>query len=243
MKIEQAVYKLLPSEIQATFTKVAGTDGDSAEYDNGEESAGGLKTALQKEKEEKAAIKAKLDAADAAKAREIEDARKKAVEEAREKGDFKAVEDDYKRRIKELEDGQKKAAKEAEDRTKADAINKAADEVAKMFTAPKAMTPFVKSRLSVDLVDGAAIVRVLDKDGKASGLSLEDLRKEYLTDPDLKASITASKGTGGGSGVPPVSGGAGTAVDEKFDAANAAPKDMVARLEAKGLVSEDGDDD
>src|SRR5687768_16802988 len=108
MKVSKAQYDEMPVWLKASF-KVNPNNAD--EYDNGEEEAGGLKTALQKEKEEKAAIKIKLDAADAAKAREIEDARKKAVEEAREKGDFKAVEDDYKRRIKELEDGQKKAAK------------------------------------------------------------------------------------------------------------------------------------
>ena len=239
MKITAAIWALLPAALQTSFK----ANADSTEYDNGEEDAAGLKTALAKEKEELGKVKTKLDAADAVKRQEIEDARKKAVEEARANGDFKSVEDDYKRRIKELEDGQKKAAKETEERTKGDALNAAADDVAKMFTVPKAMKAFVSQRLSVDLVDGKAIVRVKDKDGNASGLSLEDLKKEYLTDKELKPSIAASKGSGGGSGLPTVSGGAGTGTGEptKFDAANAAPKDMVALLDAK--FGDGGDDD
>jgi hypothetical protein len=242
MKLTYSVWKLLPADVQTSFVKVGTAADDASEFDNGEENAAGLKSALTKEKEESAKVKAKLDAADAVKLQEIEAARKKAVEEARSTGDFAAVEADYKRRIKDLEDGQKKAAKETEDRTKADALNAAAEDVAKMFTVPKAMKAFVSGRLSVDLVDGKPIIRVKDKDGNASGLSLDDLKKEYLTDKELKPSIAASKGTGGGSGVPTVSGGAGTETDAKFDAASAAPKDMIARLESKGFGSE-GDDD
>lgn len=240
MKITKAVWALLPATLQTSFIV---NPANAEEYDNGEEDAGGLKTALAKEKEENAKVKGKLDGFETAKAQEIEAARKKAVEDARANGDFKAVEDDYKRRLKELEDANKKSVKDAEDRTRNDALNAAAGEVAKMFTTPKAMQDYVAKRLTVDLVDGKAIVRVKDKDGNASGLSLEDLKKEYLTDAELKPSIAASKGSGGGSGLPTASGGAGAGTDDnKFDAASAAPKDMIARLESKGFGS-DGDDD
>lgn len=241
MKIDKATFALLPALLQATFKP---NPANADEYDNGEESAGGLKTALQKEKEEKAAIKAKLDAADAAKASEIEAARKAAVEEARTKGDFKTVEDDYKRRIKELEDANKKAAKDREDGIKADAVNKQVDELAKLFVSPALAKSFIKTRLTAELVDGAPIVRVLDANGKPSAASVEDLKKEYLTTPDLKSSLVASRGTGGGSGVLNAGGGSGANDDasNKFDAANASPKDMIARLEAKGAISSEDDD-
>lgn len=240
MKISKATYEALPEELKKAFTKVDGSD----EYDNGEESATGLKTALQKEKEEAAKLKGKLDQFETAKAAEIEAARKKAVEEARTKGDFKTVEDDYKRRIKELEEANRKAATERENAIKAEAVNKQVDELAKMFVSPALAKSFIKSRLTAELVDGSPIVRVLDKDGKASAASVEDLKKEYLTDSELKSSLVASKGSGGGSGLPPVSGGAGSGdnATNKFDAANASPKDMIARLEAKGIGSEDDGD-
>lgn len=246
MKLTWAVLKLIPEASRGAFKQVDATkkaDDDATEYDNGEEDAGALANALKAEKEEKAKIKAKLDAADAAKASEIEAAKKKALEDARANGDFAAIEKDYKDRLAAMEKEKKDMAKAAEDRKKSDALDKAADEVANMFTVPKAMKAFVRERLSVDLVEGEPIVRVL-KDGKASGLSLADLKNEYLTDKDLKGSIAASKASGGGSGGAPPSGGSGGGNNDKpFDAATADPKSMIAHLEAKGAVKAEGDDD
>jgi hypothetical protein len=237
MKITAAIWALLPAATQAAFKKVDGAD----EYDNGEEAVDGLKSALQKEKEEKAALGSKLASFETAKAAEIEAARKKALEEARTTGDFAAIEKDYQRQLKELKDGMAKAAKDAEDRTKADAVSKHVEDIAKLFTSPALAKAFIASRLTAEIVDGEPIVRVLSKDGKASAASVEDLKKEYLTDADLKGSLVASKGSGGGSTRSTSGGGSTGASDEKFDAANADPKTMIARLESKGVVS--GDDD
>lgn len=241
MKITHAVWKLLPADVQASFTKVGTGADDVSEFDNGEENAAGLKTALEKEKETVRTQGKKLSDFETAKAAEIEAERKKAVEEARTKGDFKTVEDDYKRRIKELEDANKRAAKDAEERIKTDAINKHVEDLSKLFTSPVLAKSFIKQRLTAEIVDGEAIVRVLGKDGKASAASVEDLKKEYLTDGDLKGSLVASKGSGGGSTQTPSGGGSTGASDDKFDAANADPKSMIARLEAKGIGG--GDDD
>jgi hypothetical protein len=241
MKITHAVWKLLPSDVQASFTKIGTGADDASEFDNGEENAAGLKTALDKEKEATRKAAQERDALKADEAKKLEEARKQAVEEARTKGDFKTVEDDYKKRIKDLEDANKRSAKEAEDRLKGDAINQQVDDIAKLFTSPALAKAFIKGRLSAEIVDGAAIVRVLSKDGKASASSVEDLKKEYLTDSDLKGSLVASKGSGGGSTRSP-SGGGSTVEGDKFDAANADPKSMIARLESKG-IDDGGDDD
>lgn len=240
MKITYAVWKLLPSDVQASFAKVGTGADDASEFDNGEENAAGLKSALEKEKEAVRTQGKKLSDFETAKAAEIEAARKAAVEEARTKGDFKTVEDDYKRRIKELEDGQRKAAKDAEERIKGDAINAQVEDIAKLFTSPPLAKAFIRTRLSAEIVDGEAIVRVISKDGKASAASVEDLKKEYLTDSELKGSLVASKGSGGGS-TRSTSGGGSTDSDAKFDAANADPKSMIARLEAGGMVGGDED--
>jgi hypothetical protein len=237
MKITAAIWALLPATLQPSF-KVNPANAD--EYDNGEEEVTGLKSALQKEKEEKANIKGKLDGFETAKLAEIEAARKKALEDARSTGDFKAVEDDYKRRIKELETANAQAAKERETAIREAAVEKQVDELAKMFVSPAIARTFVKSRLTAEIVDGSPIVRVLDAAGKASAASVEDFKKEMLTNPDLKASLVASKGTGG-AGTPIANGGAG-ASDSKFDAANADAKSMIARLEAKGVIAGADDD-
>lgn len=232
MKITKAVYDSLPDDLKAKFSPVAGEEGV---YDNGEESVGALKSALEHERNQNATIKAKLDGFEKAKEKEIEEARQKALAEARSTGDFAKIEADYQRQLKELRAENERVAKEVEDRSKSEAISKQVSELSKMFVSPKVAETFIRSRLSADIVEGSVIVRVLDKDGKPSALSVEDLKKEYLTDSDLKASIVASRGAGGGAGAPPAGGGAGAVDDSKFNAATASPKDMIARLEAKGI--------
>jgi hypothetical protein len=238
MKINKETYDALPASLKASFNV---NPANPDEYDNGEESATGLKTALQKEKEEAAGIKAKLATFEAEKAKEIEAARKKALEDARSTGDFAAIEKDYQRQLKEAKDAL--AAKEAEatERLKQDAVNKEIEGLAKMFVSPALAKTFIKERLTAEIVEGQPIVRVLSKDGKASALSVEDLKKEFLTDGELKSSLIATKGAGGGSGAPTAGGGSGAVVDDKFDAANAKPADLIARLEAKGVVGGEED--
>ena len=240
MKINKTVYDALPAELKAAFKQVGATD----EFDNGEENVAGLKSALQKEKEEAAGIKSKLAGFEAEKTKEIEAARKKALEEARTTGDFAAIEKDYQRQLKELRDANAKAAQEAETRVKTDAISKQVEDVAKMFVSPTLAKSFIQSRLTAELVDGQPIVRVLGKDGKASAASIEDLKKEYLTDKELKSSLVASRASGGGSGGVPTNSGSGVTTDtnNKFDAVNADPKSMVAHLEAKGIGADDEND-
>lgn len=229
MKISKAIYDLMTPQLQGLFKANAAGD----EYDNGEENATDLRTALQHERDENTGIKLKLGKFEADKAKEIEAARKQALETARTTGDFAAIEKDYNRRIKELQDTVDAAAIASESRTKEDAINAHIETLSKIFVSPDMAKPFIRSRLTAEIVDGKAIVRVLDANGKASAASVEDLKNEYLTAPALKASIVASKGSGGGAGLPPVSGGAGTGKDTKFDAAKATPAEMVAHLKAK----------
>lgn len=239
MKIDKATFDLMPAAFQAQFKPTA---ENPLEYTNGEEAVDGLKSALEKEKREKAEFGKKLADYDAAKTKEIEEARKKALEEARTNGDFAKIEADYKRQLKEKDDHIIKAEKEKVESMQRDAINNAASELSKMFVSPSLATPAIKSRLKAEIVDGKPIVRVLDKDGNASAASIEDLKKEFLTDGDLKASLVASKGSGGGS-TRSDSGGGSTEykADKDFDATKADPKSMIARLEGKGLVSVDDD--
>jgi hypothetical protein len=207
MKITKAIWEALPAGPLKDAFKASATNAE--EYDNGEENVAGLKSAFEKEKTENAERGKKLSEFESTKAAEIEAARKKALDEARTSGEFKPIEDDYKRQLKELKDANDKAKTEGETRVKQDAIDKHAAELGKMFVSPSLAMPAIKSRLVAELdAEGKAIVRVLDKDGKASAASVEDLRKEFLTTPELKGSIVASQGSGGGA--TDTSGGGGS---------------------------------
>ena len=65
-------------------------------------------------------------------------------------------------------------------------------------TAPHLLTPHLKSRLSIEEVDGKFITRVLDSEGKASALSVNEFKEEILADTKFAPILTASKASGGG---------------------------------------------
>lgn len=238
MKINKEQFDKLPADLKSAF-KVSATNPD--EYDNGEESAPELKSALEKERAERAELGKKLAEHDAAKRKEIEAERKKALEEARSSGDFAKIEADYKKQIAGLENQMREDAAKREADLVATALDKEAAALAESFVTPELAIPAIKSRLKGEIVEGKAIVRVLDKNGAASAMSISDLKKEYLTDDKYKGSIVASKASGGGATGAGEDGGAAASntAATAFDAAAASPRDMIAHLERKGLVSED----
>ena len=66
------------------------------------------------------------------------------------------------------------------------------------FTIPGLMVDQFAKRLSIEEIDGAPVVRVLGADGKASALSLDELKKEFLDNKDYSTIIKANPGSGGG---------------------------------------------
>ena len=74
-------------------------------------------------------------------------------------------------------------------------VGTAADKIAARFSVPRLVTPDIAKRLDVDPKDGKT-VRVLDKDGKPSALTLVDLEKEFVDNPEFKAILIASKSSG-----------------------------------------------
>lgn len=66
------------------------------------------------------------------------------------------------------------------------------------FTIPGLMVDQFSKRLSVEEIDGNPVVRVLDAEGKASALSLDELKKEFLDNKDYSTIIKTNAGSGGG---------------------------------------------
>jgi flagellar motor protein MotB len=234
MKINKATFDLMPAAFQAAFTV---NPANADEYDNGEENAPGLKTALEAEKAAKVKAAQERDALLAGREGELAKARAEALKEAREKGDFAAIEKDYQ---KQLADARKEAkdAKEAADRT---AIESATESVVSSllpsFVSAKAGRAILAGMVKVELVDGKPVTRFLDAAGSPTALDAEGFKKNLLADPDLKGILVASKGSGGGA-TQPTGGGGATSGERPKDAANAPAADMVAFLESKGIGAE-----
>lgn len=68
------------------------------------------------------------------------------------------------------------------------------------------LMPFIAPRLKRELRDGKHVVVVLDKDGKPSASSVEDLIKEFRANPEFAPFVKGSNANGGGA-----SGGGGGA--------------------------------
>lgn len=80
------------------------------------------------------------------------------------------------------------------------------ESIASKFTVPSLIKKEIAARLDVDPRDPTKTI-VLDKSGKPSALSLEDLTKEFVDNPDYKGIVIAHKGSGSaGGGLPVVPG-------------------------------------
>lgn len=85
-------------------------------------------------------------------------------------------------------------------------VGSAAKALSQLFIVPSFAEANIRARLTTEIVDGEAVVRVLDKNGKASAMSLEDLEKEFKNDKELAPALKGSGGSGGGN-PPPGPGG------------------------------------
>jgi FtsZ-binding cell division protein ZapB len=65
-------------------------------------------------------------------------------------------------------------------------------------SSPELLIPHILPRLTVEEVDGKPITRVLTLDGKASALSVNELKTEIIDDKRFAPIITASRASGGG---------------------------------------------
>lgn len=97
------------------------------------------------------------------------------------------------------------------------------------------LLPHIEGRLSVEMKDGLAIVRVLDKDGKPSALSVDDLRKEIEGDAAFAPILVGSKASGSGAPGGKGEAGAKTMSRADFDQLDPAAK-MKFVTEDKGQV-------
>ncbi len=230
MKITKAVWELLPAELKTTF---AATATDPNQYDNGEENAAGLKSALALEREtvkttaqERDALKLKQDA-------EIAKARKEGLEEARKGGNFEAIELDYKRQLKEATEKATQASERSNALLVETANERVIGELLPSFVSPTVARAILKDMVRSEIgADGKVVTRFLDAAGQPTALDLPAFKTNLLANPELKSVIRASAGSGGGA---TRSDGSGGAIPENFNPTKAKPSEMVAYLEAKGV--------
>jgi len=60
------------------------------------------------------------------------------------------------------------------------------------------LLPHIERRLTVEIRDGKAVTKVLDKEGRPSAMTIEELKKEFITDKAFAPVIAGTKASGTG---------------------------------------------
>jgi len=96
------------------------------------------------------------------------------------------------------------------------------------------LLPHIERRLKVEMTDGQPLVRVLDKSGKPSAMSIDDLKKEIAAEKSFAPLLVGSFASG--SGNPGVKGNAGGNTIKHNVYAAMSPSDKMAHVKAGGQI-------
>lgn len=227
-KLTKEEHAKLPDAFKAEYVE----DGDGFRLDiEGAEDTGALKRAKDRESQlRKDAEKEAKELREKLEAQETGDARKK--------GDIETLEKSWQGKLDtQKTEADARIAKLTAHTTRSLVDNVAQSIAAKISTAPALLLPHIKARLQADFEGDEPKTRVLDKDGKPSALTADELAAEFVANKDFSAIIVASKASGGagkssqnGGGAPNKSGQS----DKPADLSKMNPQDLAAHLkEAK----------
>ena len=109
--------------------------------------------------------------------------------------------------------------------------NVATQLAAEISISPELVLPHIKSRLTIEESDGKHITRVLDSEGKASAMSVNELKSEFLANEKFAPIIRASSASGGGASG---SGKGGSGGAKKFSEMSESEKVTLYRTDKAG---------
>lgn len=227
-KLSKEEHAKLSDALKAEYVE----DGDGFRLDvDGDEDTGALKRAKDRESQ------LRRDAE-----KEAKELREKLEgiegDDARKKGDIATLEKSWQKKLDDQKseyDG--KLSKLTSHTTKSLVDNVATQIASKISTAPALLLPHIRARLQADFEGDEPKTRVLDKDGKPSAMTVDELSAEFVANKDFSAIITASKASGG-AGKPSQNGGGAPKIpgqsDNPADLSKMNPAQLAAHLkEAK----------
>ena len=223
-KLTKAEYEKLSEHIKAEYIE----DGDGFRLDiDGDEDTGALKRAKDREAQLRRDAEAKLREAQ-------EELDRINGDDARKKGDIATLEKSWQKKLDDTKaEYEGKVSKLTTHTTKTLVDNVATQIATKISNAPALLLPHIKSRLQADFEGDSPVTRVLDKDGKPSAMTVEELAAEFVANKDFSAIITASKASGG-AGKPSNNngGGAPNNSDKPADLASMNPAQLAEHIKA-----------
>ena len=223
-KLTKAEYEKLSEHIKAEYIE----DGDGFRLDiDGDEDTGALKRAKDREAQLRRDAEAKLREAQ-------EELDRINGDDARKKGDIATLEKSWQKKLDDSKAEYESKLGKLTSHTKTQLVDNVAQQIAsKISNAPALLLPHIKARLQADFEGDAPITRILDKDGKPSAMTVEQLSAEFVANKDFSAIITASKASGG-AGKPSNNngGGAPNQSDKPADLASMNPAQLAEHIKA-----------
>ena len=224
-KITKAEFEKLADHFKSEYIE----DGDGYRLDvDGEEDTGALKRAKDRESQlRKDAEKRAKEAEEKLASLEGDDARKK--------GDIATLEKAWQKKIDDAESAAKLKIDKLTDYTKKSLVDTVASAIAsKISTSPALLLPHIKQRLQADFDGDEPKTTVLDKTGKPSSLTIEELSNEFVANKDFSAIIIASKGSGSAGDKSRKAGGqTSQSNDDKKDLSTLNPRELADFLKSQ----------
>ena len=192
MAMKKKLTKAEFDALAAEFKKEYIADGDSYKLDlSDDEDVGPLRRALEREKAAAGTSKARVAELEA----ELEALNSN---DAKKKGDIATLEKQWQKKLDDQKAEFEGKNGKLTSHIKSQLVDSVAQTIAtKISTAPAILLPHIKARLVADFDGDTPVTKVLDKDGKPSAATLEDLQKEIVGNKDFSAIIVASKASGG----------------------------------------------
>ena len=223
-KLTKEEHAKLSDHIKAEYIE----DGDGFRLDiDGDEDTGALKRAKDREAQLRREAEQKLR-----EAQEQLDAL--GNDDARKKGDIQTLEKSWQKKLEDQKTEYEGKLGKLTSHTKTQLVDNVAQQIAsKISNAPALLLPHIKARLAADFEGDSPITRILDKDGKPSAMTVEELSAEFVANKDFSAIITASKASGG-AGKPSNNsgGGAPNHSDKPADLASMNPAQLAEHIKA-----------
>lgn len=230
-KITKEAFDKLSKDLQAEYVE---KDGEFIlDVDGGNDDDGALRRAKDRE------VQARKDAEKRAK-----EAEEKLAEiegdDARKKGDIETLEKKWKGDLEAERAAHKATTDKYQGAFKKSLVDAKSVEIATAISkAPKLLSRVIRDRLTVDFEGDEPVTKVLDAAGKVSDMTLDDLQKEIVANPDYKDIILASKASGGaGKTSQKPGGGAPTQPEKTADLASMTPQQLADHVKAQKAASE-----
>lgn len=183
-KLGSTEFEALNEVLKAEYKK-----HDDGSYVLDTDEATELLNALKREREENKTSKELKERLD-------ELIKEKEEEIARKNGDISALENSWKEKIK-IEKEKHRAEKETLRKLASQGvIDKTIDPIANKFKTPSLMKKVLSERVVVEFGDSGPEVRILDKEGRPSAMSISDFEKEILENEEFKSILVQSRASG-----------------------------------------------